>query len=223
MNEAIGSILPLAIGVAVSPLPIIAVVLILLSRNARSASVGFLLGWLVGIIVSVSGLALISALLPDRSSDAGHPLEGVIKLALGVLLLLLALRQWRRRPKKHEEPKLPKWMTSIDSATFASALGLGLFLAVVNPKNLILSAHAGLEAMTASLELTQIVIVLAIFTVLAASSVLVPVLAYLFAADRLRPALEKVHAWLARESGTIMAVLLLVLGVSAIGKGIALL
>lgn len=223
MNDAIGSILPLAVGVAISPVPIIAVVLILLSRNARSSSIGFLLGWIAGIVLSLAVMTGLSTFLPQRDSDAGHPLEGVLKIALGALLLFLAYRQWQKRPKRGEEPKLPKWMNSIDSATFRSALGLSFTLAAVNPKNLILNAHAGLEATTHSLDLPQILIVLAVYLLIATCTVVIPVLAFQVAADRLRPALEGIHGWLARENGTIMAVLLLVLGASGIGNGIALL
>ncbi|MGH3502089.1 MAG: hypothetical protein ACRDQA_14575 [Nocardioidaceae bacterium] len=45
MGAVIGDVLPLAIGVAISPIPIIAVILMLLSRQASRTSTGFLLGW----------------------------------------------------------------------------------------------------------------------------------------------------------------------------------
>ncbi|GAA1956177.1 GAP family protein [Microbacterium deminutum] len=60
-----------------------------------------------------------------------------------------------------------------------------------------------------------------IYAVIAASTVLIPVLGYQLAADRLRAPLHALRVWLARENAVIMAVLLLVIGVSLIGKGIA--
>ena len=42
MNEVMGQILPLALGVAISPIPIIAAILMLLSPRARATSVGYL-------------------------------------------------------------------------------------------------------------------------------------------------------------------------------------
>ena len=54
MGQVIGDILPLAIGVAISPIPIIAAILMLLSPKAKGTSVGFLLGWVVGIVVAVT-------------------------------------------------------------------------------------------------------------------------------------------------------------------------
>jgi len=47
----IGDLLPLAVGVAISPIPIIAVILMLMSREASRTSVGFLIGWVAGIVV----------------------------------------------------------------------------------------------------------------------------------------------------------------------------
>lgn len=52
MNGVIGEILPLALGVAISPIPVIAAILMLLSPKAKGASAGLLLGWVVGIVAS---------------------------------------------------------------------------------------------------------------------------------------------------------------------------
>lgn len=63
-------------------------------------------------------------------------------------------------------------------------------------------------------------VVIAVFVVIAASTVLVPVVGYLVAANALRGPLDALHTRLAKENAVIMAVLLLVIGVSVIGKGI---
>ncbi|MFE5410753.1 GAP family protein [Microbacterium sp. NPDC056569] len=220
MGAVIGEILPLALGVAISPIPIIAAILMLLSPKARVTSVGFLLGWVLGIVVAVTVFTLLSSILPGQDEDASKPIQGVIQLVLGALLILLALRQWRGRPKAGEEPAMPKWMQAIDKVTFPVALGLGFLLSAVNPKNLLLAAAAGVDIGSAVLEIGEIVLVIAIFTVIAASTVLVPVVGYLIAADKLRDPLDALRVWLSRENAVIMAVLLLVIGVSLIGKGI---
>ncbi|WP_243228483.1 GAP family protein [Microbacterium sp. CIAB417] len=220
MNSVIGEILPLALGVAISPIPIIAAILMLLSPRARVTSVGFLLGWLVGIVAAVTVFTLLSSVLPDEDPDASRPIRGVIQLVLGALLLLLALKQWRGRPRAGEEPKLPGWMQAIDSVSFVGAAGLGLLLSALNPKNLIMAAGAGTDIGSADLSTGSIVGVIAIFTVIAASTVLVPVVGYLIAADRLGRVLDALRDWLAKENAVIMAVLLLVIGVSMVGKGI---
>lgn len=220
MGSVIGEILPLALGIAISPIPIIAAILMLLSPKARVTSVGFLLGWVVGIVVAVTVFTLLSAILPAEDPDASRPIRGVVQLVLGLLLFVLAFGQWRKRPKPGEEAALPKWMQAIDKVTFIVALGLGFLLSALNPKNLIMAVGAGVGIGSAALPTGSTVVVIAIFTLIAASTVLVPVVGYLIAAERLRAPLDALRGWLARENAVIMAVLLLVIGVSMVGKGI---
>lgn len=220
MGAVIGEILPLALGVAISPIPIIAAILMLLSPKARVTSVGFLLGWVAGIVVAVTVFTVLSSVLPGGETDASNPVKGVIQLVLGALLLLLALRQWRARPKAGEEPALPKWMRAIDQVTFAKALGLGFLLSAVNPKNLLLAAAAGTDIGSAGIDTGSIVVAIAVFTLVAASTILIPVVGYLVAAEKLKAPLAALRGWLAKENAVIMAVLLLVIGVNLIGKGI---
>lgn len=220
MGPVIGEILPLAVGVAISPVPIIAAILMLLSPKARVTSVGFLLGWILGIVAAVTVFTLISAVLPEQDPDASRPIRGIIQVILGVLLLVLAIGQWRKRPKAGQAAALPPWMKAIDTMSFGTALGLGLLLSAVNPKNLLLSAGAGVDVGAAALDAGSSIVVIAMFTLIGASTVLVPVVGYLFAAARLRAPLDALRGWLAAENAVIMAVLLLVIGVSMIGKGI---
>src|SRR5687767_2278067 len=128
MNVVIGEILPLALGITISPMPIIAAILMLLSPKAKGTSVGFLLGWVVGIVVAVTAFTLLSSVLPENDPDASNPTAGWIKIILGVLLLLMAGKQWRGRPTDAAEPALPGWMKAIDTMTPVKGAGLGFLL-----------------------------------------------------------------------------------------------
>ena len=219
MGSVIGEILPLAVGIAISPIPIIAVILMLLSPRAKGTSVGFMIGWLLGIVIAIIAYTLLSSVIPQRS-EGGSSVAGVIKIILGVLLLFLAFRQWRARPAQGEEASLPKWMSAIDSMTAGKALGLAFLLAAVNPKNLLLAASAGLIVGGAGLALGETVVVITIFVLLAACTVIIPVIAYLIAASQLAGPLDKLRGWLVENNATIMSALLLVIGVAVIGKGL---
>jgi threonine/homoserine/homoserine lactone efflux protein len=221
VNGVIGAILPSALGIAISPIPIIAAILMLLSPKAKGTSVGFLLGWLVGIIVAVVIFTLLSSLIPASSGDTSKPVQGTITIVLGVLLLLLALRQWRSRPKEGQTASLPGWMKAIDTFNAAKAFGLAFLLAAVNPKNLLMAAAGGVAIGGASLSVGQIVIAWVVFVVIAASTVLVPVIGYLLASAAMARPLESLRTWLVANNATIMTVLLTVIGVVLIGKGIA--
>ncbi len=220
MGTVIGEALPLALGILISPIPIIATILMLLAPQARSASVGFMLGWLAGIVVALVVFVLLSGLIPEQNDDASRPVSGVVKIVLGLLMLLIASRQWRGRPHEGEEPPLPGWMAAIDKMTSAKAIGLGFALAAVNPKNLLMAAGAGVLVGTASLSTGEVAVVVAVFTVIAGASVMVPVVGYLVARDKMSGPLQSLRVWLVHNNATVMAVLLLVIGVTMIGKGI---
>lgn len=221
MGAVIGEILPFAVGIAISPLPIIVVILTLLSPRARSSGPGFLIGWVVGIVSVLLVLTFLATFLPaPQHRDDPDPWEGAIKVVLGALLLWLAVRQWRKRPRDGETAALPSWMERVDGFGFGSGLRFGLFLSVVNPKNVILSVSVAVDLGSGDLAFGSTAVIVAVFALLASSTVLIPVLAYLFAADRLTGALSALHTWLVRENHVIMAVLLVVLGFAAIGRGI---
>src|SRR5215203_2420434 len=138
MGKVIGQLLPTTVGVALSPLPIVGVILMLLSTKAKVNGPMFLLGWLAGLAIVVGGV--VAFVDPDRlnkNSVEPSTLNGVLHLALGVLVLLLAVKQLKGRPKKGEDPEMPKWMAKMQDASPIFAFGMGTFLSGFNPKNLI--------------------------------------------------------------------------------------
>lgn len=220
MGNTIGDILPLAIGVAVSPVPIIAVILMLLSRKAGSNSLAFLSGWVLGM-AAVGAVVLLLGNTADLATSSG-PARGaaVIRLVLGLLLLFGAYRQWRKRPVEGEEPGMPKWMEGIDAFTAAKSFALAALLSGVNPKNLALTLAAALDISQAGLRGAQPWIALLVFVVIASLSVAVPVLAYRLAGGRAERALQSWKSWLTANNAAVMSVLFLVFGFVLIGKGI---
>ena len=221
MGTVIGDLLPLALGVAVSPVPIIAVILMLLSSRAGTASASFGAGWVLGIVVViVVVLAIAAGADVGGSSSERSTAASWIKLVLGVLLLAVGVRQWRRRPRGDEPVSLPKWMAAIDDVTPVKAVGLGFLLSAVNPKNLLLCVAAGVTIAGGGLDTGQEVIATAVFVVIAVSTVVVPVLGYALAKERMAHPLDELKVWLQQNNATVMAVLVLVIGVTLIGKGI---
>jgi threonine/homoserine/homoserine lactone efflux protein len=220
MGSVIGEILPLALGIAVSPIPIIAAILMLLSPKARGTSIGFLVGWLLGIVVAVVVFTLLASIIPQGDADDPKPVSGVIKIVLGLGLLFLATRQWRSRPREGVEPAMPKWMSAIDSMTPMRGLALGFLLSGLNPKNLLMGVAAGVTIGSGGLTVAEKATTIVIYTVLASATVAGPVIAYLAASARMAAPLEALRHWLLHNNATVMAVLLLVIGVVLIGKGI---
>ena len=98
MGQVIGEFLPLALGVAISPVPVIAVILMLFSERAKQNSLAFLAGWVVGIVVAMT--ILIGVASTQDLSSGGEPSDtsSWIKLIIGLLLVVAAVGQWRKRP-----------------------------------------------------------------------------------------------------------------------------
>ena len=219
MQQAISDILPLALGVAISPIPIIAVILMLFSSRARTNGPAFLLGWIVGLSLVCLVVSLVASSADVGTDSSASDGASAVKVALGILLILGAIRQWRSRPAPGAEVPMPKWMAAIDSFTPLKALGLGVLLSAVNPKNLLLTAGATATVAQANLSTTDTVITLAVFVLLASLTIMIPVVFYLLGGDGAKTLLETWRVWLSANHAAVMAVLLLVFGVVLLSQG----
>ena len=223
MGDAIGQVLSLAVGVALSPLPIIAVVLMLGTPRARINGPAFVAGWVLGLAV-VGTLVLVVAGSAGATSGGGPAnWVGILELVLGVALLGLALRQWRGRPKESETAALPKWMRSLDSFTPTRSLAIAAALAGINPKNLLLTVAAAAAIAQTGASTGSQAAALAVFVLIATLGVGAPVVLYFVLGERAARMLESLKAWLAANNATIMTVLLLLIGAKLIGDGISVL
>ena len=221
MGTAIGELLPLAVAIAISVTTIITTVLMLLTPKARSKTVGLLVGCVVGVGGAVALFTLLADMLPTQDSGGSSLEASVIRMVVGVLLVVLALRQWRGRPASGDRAELPKWMAGVDSIMPGKALVLGLLLSAVVPKNLLLALSAGLIVGEAAFSNGRAALVIVVFTAIATSTVAVPVVAHLVAPARMRGPFERIREWLVENNVAIMVVLLLVIGVVMIGNSIA--
>ena len=220
MAKGIGEVLTFAIGVAISPVPIIAVILMLFSGRAKVNGPMFLAGWVVALAV-VSGAAYLISDVGNASTDSAAA-NGVswAQIVFGVLFLLLAGRSWRSLPAPGTEPQMPKWMAGIDAFTPGKALGLGLLLAGVNPKNLLLAAGAGSALAVTGPSAAEAIIALIVFVAVGSLTIAGPVVFYLTGGDRAKTQLDAAKDWLAVHNDAVMMVLFLVFGVNLIAKGI---
>jgi hypothetical protein len=220
MGQAIGASLPLAIGVALSPVPIIAVVLMLTSRRARVNGPLFVLGWLAGL--AVVGTIVLCVAGPAGASSSGSPATWVswVKVVLGLLLLLVAVRQFRARPTDGDQAGLPKWMAKIDDIKPLSACGLAALLAGVNPKNLLLAVGAAASIAQTGISGGQQAIAYLVFALVGTLGVGIPVGIYFALGPRADKPLNGLKDWMGAHNAVIMSVLCLVIGVKLIGDAI---
>jgi threonine/homoserine/homoserine lactone efflux protein len=220
LGQAIGGLLPSAIGVALSPVPVIAVILVLGTPKARSNGPAFALGWVGGLVV-VSLIVLLVASGASNPNSGSSTAVNAVKLALGAVFLFMAAAQWQKRPKKGEEPTMPKWMETIDTFTPAKSLAFGAALSAVNPKNLALTIAAAGTIAQAGLGAGQSTIAVAVFVVLGSLTVAGPVVFYVLATNKAEGPLTAIKDFMSAHNAVIMFVVLVVLGAKLLGDGIA--
>ncbi len=221
MSEAIGQVLSLGVGVSLSPIPIVGVVLMLATPRARSNGLAFLAGWVAGLAVAGTVVLLVSGGI--EASEGGAPADWVswLKIVLGVLLIRLALRQWRGRPRGGEEAEMPGWMDAIDRFEAPRAAGLGVLLSAVNPKNLLLVVGAAAAIAQTGVSAGSQAVALAVFVIVATIGPGAPVAIYLVMGERSKELLDGLRSWMTRSNATIIAVICLVIAAKLIGDGIA--
>jgi threonine/homoserine/homoserine lactone efflux protein len=219
--EAIGQILTLGVGVALSPIPIIAVVLMLGTPRGRANGPAFVLGWVIGLAV-VGAIVLAVAGGAGANEDA-EPATwvDVVKIAVGVLLVLVAVRQWRGRPRRDAEAELPGWMRTIDTFTPTRSLAIAAGLSGINPKNLLLTVGAATAIAQTDISTGEQAIALAVFILVGTLGPGIPVAIYFVLGDRARRLLDDLKTRMAANNAAIMAVLCLVIGAKLIGDGIS--
>jgi threonine/homoserine/homoserine lactone efflux protein len=214
-GEAVAGVIPLALAIAVSPFTIIPAILLLLTPRAAATSSSFLAGWLLGLAATATVFTLLSSLIEGFEESPAW--VSWCRIALGVVLLVLAVRQWRQRSKPKPPPA---WMQSISTLTPVKALRFAIVLAVANPKVLLLTVAAGLGIGAAELGAAGAAVAIAVFTLVAACSVGFPVLAYLIVGERMLAPLARARDWLERNNALVMSIVLVVIGVALLAKGI---
>lgn len=221
MSQAIGEMLAMAVALALSPVPIIAVVLLLVGPGGKIKGVAYVIGSATS--TATLGGILIAAGVGSGTSSDGGPSTGtsVLKLVLGVLLLGLAARQWRGRPLAGEGAVMPGWMGALDGFTPVRALGAGVVLNVFNPKNLLFIVAGAAAVAGAGATGSQEAVAWIVFCVIATIGVATPIVIVFVTGERSTELLGRLKAWMSQNSGVIMAVILLIIGVKLIGDAIA--
>jgi len=216
----VGEVLVLALVVTLSPLNIIPAILLLFTKKPLASAFAFLVGFIVGVLVVLVSCVAIADSIDLSPSTSESTWVAILKIALGVYLVVAALRKFRGRPNADEEGSMPKWMDGITGYTPGKALGVGVVLGAANPKNIVVGIAAAVTIASAGLSLAQQVGACAVYVLVAILGVATPILAMAFLGDRAPEVLQGWRSWLGHNSATVMSVLFLVFGVVLIGQGI---
>ncbi|WP_353809908.1 GAP family protein [Agromyces sp. SYSU T00194] len=219
MLQAIAHVLPVALAMAISSVPIMATILILLSPNRRRAALPFLIGTVVGLALVVTLTTLGAQAIPTPRSDRQPDVAlGIAELLVGVALVVFGVLRLRRSLRTAAY-SMPGWLSTVSSFGPWSSLGVSLLLNV-RPKAILLATAAGLNIRGAELAAGESAVVIGIYTLVAASTVAVPIVLTLAAPDRMTARLVRTREWMVRNNGSVTAVIVLLIGVVVFGYGL---
>ncbi|MDF1812599.1 MAG: GAP family protein [Verrucomicrobiales bacterium] len=213
--------LPQAFGVAVSPVPIAAIILVLMSRNGFPKSVAFVAGWFLGLLVMIGLIIRFIHHIENSGQNEDGVAAPVIKIIFGLILLVMSFRSWQKRPAKGVEPDTPKWMASLDRFGKYRTMILGALLGTFNLKNLPITISAAGIFASHHITAAKIFPSVAAFCLVGSLGVAVPVIVARSAGERAEAVLHRWKVWLSKHNAVIMFVLFLVIGLAALSGGIS--
>lgn len=204
-------IVPMAIGMAFSPAVIIEMILVLFSKRRVVNTITFVITLTV---LTALGLAIGAFGSTATGTGEAKPsvVSSVVMLALGLLLLVLGISNWRKR-RDTTEPKVFKAIGNMGPAAVAF---LGLGATFVNPKNLPLLLSGGNAVAQAPMPW----LAGALFIVIAISPYLVAMLVSLIGGEKAKGLLDRWRAWLLKHNRIIMALLCGGLGILIVVKSL---
>ena len=204
--------------ITLEPIPLTAFILILASKSGTRKGAAFIFGWLASLAIVVAVTLLATGNNPPKSNTAPSLAALAVKIAIGVVLLVIALRQWRKmgRPKKQKKP--PKWQTGIDNMSPWYAMGLA---PLTQPWGLV---AAGVATITeAKLESWQDYVAIVGFCLIATTVYIVMEVYVGFRPHQGQALLARLRNWLDTHTDQLIIVVSVALGLWLVGKSVYLL
>ena len=217
MINAIGQLLPLMIAVALSTVPILVTVTVLLSPGS-STSRFFLTGWLLGLLAITGVFTLALQSFPPASARSSEPALGVAQIVIGFGLIAYGIFLLTRMRTAAPQTELPRWLRAVGTVRPITALGLAIVLNL-RLKALLLSAAAALILGTSRLSVPETLIALAIFVGVGGSSVAVPIVLALANPEMRQRPLEATRQWIIRNNRAVTLVVVFIVATVILGDG----
>ena len=212
------SLLLIALVITLEPIPLTAFILVLASKGGVRKGAGFAFGWLASLAIVVAVTLLATGNKPPQPSTAPSLASLAVKLTIGVVLVVIAVRHRRKMgtPKKPKKPKKPpKWQTGVDNMSPWYAMGLA---PLTQPWGLI---AAGVAVITgAKVSSWESALALFLFCLLASSSILAMEIYAGFRPEPAQKFLAGLRAWIDGHTDQVIIIVSLVLGFWLIGTSI---
>jgi threonine/homoserine/homoserine lactone efflux protein len=207
--------LPYSVGIALSPVPIGASVLLLSCHDGLAKGTSFALGWVAGLGATAVVIAFLVDWADLSASDQLWIAVPELVLGIGFLVVSAAIWLWRDRRRS-----TPSWLDAVEHFTRMRSAGAGIVVSALNPKVAALTLGAVLALAQVDAGTSETVWTLVLFTAIGALGVAVPVLFARAAPDRTHAVLARLRPWLERHDAAVLIVLGIVVGVIFVADGL---
>ena len=219
MLSALGQVLPIAVAVAFSSVPITATILILLSPRRNISGAAFLVGWVAGLIIVVSVATFGAQALPIKSLRTQQSAFGVTEIVIGAALVILGIVSGLRAVRHPTPAQGAKWLSAVKSFGPRPSFGLAVVLNF-RPKGLLLGVAAGLAIGGDATSAGDALGAIAFYVVISASTVAVPIISTIAMPELMQPRLVDAQHWLEQHGRLVTALLMGLIGVVILGVGL---
>lgn len=203
----------------ISPGSITIVIVLLMSERGWHNGVAYMVGYMsMYLLIGVAVLGFGVNAVRNSSSEPGTA-TSIFLMGLGVLLLAVAFRSWRKPPAENDG-RPSRFSKIIDSITPLKAFGFAATIAVINAKNLAIFLSAVSVVLLSTLLQTTKLLILIPLVLVFCLSVIVPVVIYVAFPNRANEYLTRIKEtieWYSRPLGLIVP---LVLGTFLFYRGI---
>jgi Sap, sulfolipid-1-addressing protein len=218
MGQSLLQLLPLALAAALSSVPITATIFILLSESRSRSGLAFLAGTVLGTFAAVVLAAVAGEALPGRPHRHDVILSK-LEIAIGIAMVVLGVVTLARRTRTSGGHGAG-WLDDIGSFGMLPVFGIGLALNI-RPKAVLVVLAAGLAISKADLPFDENLVLLLLYTAIATSTVVVPIVATILFPQRMEPRLLTAKRWIAAHSATVGATIMILIGGFVIGAGMS--
>lgn len=212
MGAVFVELLPLILGPVLAPLYVIIVLLMIASPRGSAKAAMFVLGMTLTRLVQGLVFGIILSASPDaKAENSGQsPVVSTLLLVIGLLLLITAVRKWRKE-EDPDEPA-PKWMQSLEQTTPLKALRLGALIMAIDPKLLVFTLSALAVISAAELGRAAASAVYLTYILLAQIVLILAVTVAALAPQAAGATLQRATDWLTRYNRPITITVSLIFG-----------
>jgi hypothetical protein len=205
----------IALVITLEPIPLTAFLLVLMSKGGVRKGAAFIFGWLLSLAAVVALTLVFTDNKPPKPNTAPSLAAIAVKMAIGVVLVGIAIRRRSRLGQPKKVKKTPKWQTGIDNMSPWVCIGLA---PVTQPWGVVAVGVATITEAKLSSPATYLALVL--FCIASTGVYLVMEIYAGFRPERAQTILVGVRTWIDSHTDQVIIVLSLGLGIYLLAKSI---